>query len=89
MSVTLEINALDFERLTESSMEMSDDWVHPIQEGRFESNEGFEYAQIYWYENYASAKLATAFLDANDEKYTMNFDCVLCQYVIFSDYVGA
>ena len=83
------INALDFERLHETSMEMSNDWLPQIADGRFEYNEGFEYKQMYWFENYVSAKLASGFLDSVEELYTINFDAVLGQYVILTNYVGA
>ena len=83
------INALDFERLHETSMEMSNDWLPQIADGRFEYNEGFEYKQMYWFENYVSAKLASGFLDSVEQLYTINFDAVLNQYVILTNYVGA
>jgi hypothetical protein len=89
MPVMLEIDALDFERLHETSMEMSNDWLPQIKDGRFDYNEGFQYKQMYWFENYVSCKLAGSFLDAIKEAYTINFDGSLGQYIILTDYVVA
>ena len=89
MSVTLEINALDFERLHETSMSFGSDWMDQVAEGRFESKWGMQVKHIYWFENYVSAKMAGAYLDSIDTFYTINFDNVLGQYVILTNYVGA
>ena len=88
MPVT-KMTGLDFERLSETSMEFGDDWLDQIADGRFSDNEGFQFKQIYWYENYVSARFASMYLETTKELHVLNFDQILNQWVILTDYVGA
>ena len=83
------MNALDFERLSETSMEFGDDWLDQIADGRFSDNEGFEFKHIYWYENYVSARCASMYLETTKKPHVINFDQILLQWVVLTDYVGA
>lgn len=83
---TLKLNALDFERLTESQMEFKGaNWE--IQEYRFDQPMNFNHKYIYWVENYASLVLATHFVVYEAKcDFSMAYDEAVEMYCFTTDY---
>jgi hypothetical protein len=81
----VKLNALDFERLTESQMEFKgNDWE--VQEYRFDQPMNYKHDFIYWVENYASMVLATHYLDSIGHGYAICYDSAVEMYCFTTDY---
>ena len=78
----------DFERLTETQMEWvgNDGWID--QKDRFEDTLNWSHKFIYWVENYASALLATEYLNQKGYDFSIGFDESMMQYCFTTDYEG-
>ncbi len=69
----VQLNPLDFERLTESQMEFKgQNWE--VQEFRFDQEMNFNHEYIFWCESYAALVLATHFLDQVGHSYSIAYD---------------
>ena len=79
----------DFERLTEVQMEWvgSDGWID--KKDRFEDTINWSHKFIYWVENYASALLATEYLNQKGYDFSISFDEAMSQYCFTTDYAGS
>jgi hypothetical protein len=79
----------DFERLTETQMEWvgNDGWID--QKDRFEDTLNWSHKFIYWVENYASALLATEYLNQKGYDFSIGFDESMMQYCFTTDYAGS
>lgn len=88
MTLTVrESQELDFERLTEISMEWNEKtWFEQAKEGRFEGRITFHHRYIYWFENYASLILARDILIDFKEDYCEMFDTATEEWVMTSSY---
>jgi hypothetical protein len=83
-----ESQELDFERLTETSMEWrATTWMSQVGEGRFEGSYTFHHSHIYWFENYASLILARDILIDFKEDFTIMWDNAMNQWTMTSSYV--
>jgi hypothetical protein len=79
----------DFERLTEVQMEWvgSDGWID--KKDRFEDTINWSHKFIYWVENYASALLATEYLNQKGYDFSISYDEAMTQYCFTTDYAGS
>lgn len=79
----------DFARLTETQMEWvgNDGWID--QKDRFEDTLNWSHKFIYWVENYASALLATEYLNQKGYDFSIGFDESMMQYCFTTDYAGS
>lgn len=85
----LELN-MDFEQLTETSMQWSKStWGKQVKEGRFEALYGditYDHTHIYWFESYANLLLAKSILAMLGQKYSVLLDDAMGQYAITTTY---
>lgn len=87
MLTVRESQELDFERLTETSMEwQATTWMEQVADGRFEGSYSFHHTHIYWVENYASLILARDILIDFEEDFTAMYDTVLDQWTLTTTY---
>jgi hypothetical protein len=79
----------DFERLTEVQMEWvgNDGWID--KKDRFEDTINWSHKFIYWVENYASALLATEYLNQKGYDFSISYDEAMTQYCFTTDYAGS
>ena len=62
MKIQIDLKAADFEQLWNNSMEwVNQDWQK--QEDRFDPSPLFSWKYAYWFDNYASLKMAEAYLN--------------------------
>ncbi len=87
--VNMKISKNQFEGLTEAQMQWAGeaDWL--TQKDRFEDTICWSHKYIYWVENYASAVLATMFLQQNKYNYSISYDNAMDQYCFTTDYAGS
>jgi hypothetical protein len=84
----VQLNPLDFERLTESQMEFKgQNWE--VQEFRFDQEMNFNHEYIFWCENYAALVLATHFLDQVGHSYSIAYDSAVEMYCFTTDYASS
>ena len=85
----MKLTKIDFERLTDSQMEWSgnDGWVE--QTDRFEETINWNHKFIYRTENYASALLATEYLNQNGFDFSIAYDGAMECYCFTTDYAGS
>ena len=79
----------DFERLTEVQMEWvgNDGWID--KKDRFEDTINWSHKFIYWVENYASALLATEYLNQKGYDFSISYDEAMTQYCFTTYYSGS
>ena len=85
----MKLTANDFDRLTETQMEWNsiEDWKE--QALRFEDTINWNHKFIFWTENYASALLATEYLNQQGFDYSISYDESISQYCFTTDYSGS
>jgi hypothetical protein len=84
----VQLNPLDFERLTESQMEFKgQNWE--VQEFRFDQEMNFNHEYIFWTESYAALVLATHFLDQVGHTYSIAYDSAVEMYCFTTDYASS
>jgi hypothetical protein len=85
----MKLTADDFVRLTETQMEWNSiaDWKE--QAYRFEDTINWNHKFIFWTENYASALLATEYLNQQGFDYSISYDESISQYCFTTDYSGS
>jgi hypothetical protein len=82
------LNALNFERLTESQMQFSGhNWE--IQEYRFDQEMNYNHEYIYWVESYAALILATHYLSDIGYSYNESYDSAVEMHCFTTDYAGS
>lgn len=78
---------LDFERLSNTSMEWSKStWFNQANEGRFDGDINFEHRYIYWFEHYANLIAARTILKEFDMDYTVMYDTYSDTWALTSEY---
>lgn len=81
----VKLNALDFERLTESQMQFKgQNWE--IQDHRFDQEMNYNHEYIFWVESYAALILATHYLDQVGHNYGICYDSAVDMYCFTTDY---
>jgi hypothetical protein len=65
----------------------SDGWID--KKDRFEDTINWSHKFIYWVENYASALLATEYLNQKGYDFSISFDEAMSQYCFTTDYAGS
>ena len=85
----MKLTANDFERLTETQMEWNSisDWKDKPY--RFNDTINWNHKFIFWTENYASALLATEYLNQQGFDYSISYDESISQYCFTTDYSGS
>lgn len=82
-----ESQELDFERLTETSMEWrATTWMSQVNEGRFDGVYSFHHTHVYWFENYASVILARDILIDFEEDFNVMYDTAMNQWTMTTTY---
>ena len=78
---------LDFERLSNTSMEWSKaTWFNQANVGRFDGDINFEHRYIYWFEHYANLIAARTILKEFDMGYTVMYDTYSDTWALTSEY---
>ena len=83
----IDVNAIDFERLTESQMQFKgQNWERQVE--RFDQELDFNHEYIFWVENYASLILATHYLDSVNHPYAISYDSAVEMWCFTTDYAS-
>ena len=83
--VNFRLNALNFERLTESQMQFAgQNWE--IQNDRFDQEMNYEHEYIFWVESYAALILATHYLKDIGYSYNESYDSAVDMWCFTTDY---
>jgi len=81
------LNAINFERLTESQMQFAgQNWE--IQQDRFDQEMNFNHEYIFWVESYAALILATHYLSSMDYDYNESYDSAVEMWCFTTDYAS-
>ena len=82
------LNAISFERLTESQMEFAgQNWE--IQGDRFDQTMNYNHEYIFWVESYAALILATHYLSDIGYSYNESYDTAVEMWCFTTDYAGS
>ena len=79
----------DFNRLIETAMEWKSETGWIDKKDRFEDTINWSHKFIYWVENYASALLATEYLNQKGYDFSISYDEAMTQYCFTTDYAGS
>ena len=85
----MKLTERDFNRLIETAMEWKSEagWID--KKDRFEDTINWSHKFIYWVENYASALLATEYLNQKGYDFSISYDVAMTQYCFTTDYAGS
>jgi len=84
----IDVNALDFERLTESQMQFKgNNWEKQVE--RFDQELDFNHEYIFWVESYAALILATHYLDQVGHAYAISYDSAVEMWCFTTDYASS
>ena len=88
--VTIEMNAEDFDMLSNCSMEFGRTWEDQVNAGRFQDGVvSHYYKHIYWFDNRLSLIMAEGYLNSIGIAFDRAFDTYTDQDVLMTNYVGA
>ena len=81
------LNAINFERLTESQMQFAgQNWE--IQQDRFDQEMNYKHEYIFWVESYAALILATHYLSDIGYSYNESYDSAVEMWCFTTDYAS-
>lgn len=82
---SVNLNSVDFVRLTESQMEFKgQQWE--VQDYRFDQEMNYNHGYIFWVESYAALILATHYLAQVGHDYLVAYDSAVEMYCFTTDY---
>lgn len=84
----MKLTERDFNRLIETAMEWKSETGWIDKKDRFEDTINWSHKFIYWVENYASALLATEYLNQKGYDFSISYDEAMSQYCFTTDYAG-
>lgn len=85
----MKLTERDFNRLIETAMEWKSETGWIDKKDRFEDTINWSHKFIYWVENYASALLATEYLNQKGYDFSISYDEAMTQYCFTTDYAGS
>ena len=87
MKVQIDIKAADFEQLLINSMQwMNQDWES--QEDRFDTKPLFSWQYAYWFDDYASLKIAEGFIAGLGKNYAIHSDESTGDWLMLTNYAS-
>lgn len=85
----MKLTERDFNRLIETAMDWKSETGWIDKKDRFEDTINWSHEFIYWVENYASALLATEYLNQKGFDFSISYDEAMSQYCFTTDYAGS